>query len=499
MGGPVTVGSLDAPTAGAAMANRFRARRRMLDFMSLTWNGGPGAPFIVGKHTRGICSALDRSVTRIKQGQSTYMLIRVPFRHGKSLCVSTFFPAFAMGHLHGLDPDIMLVGCDAALAVGFSRETQNIVASPEYQRIFPGVRINRKYTGSEEWGMEGSRGKLRAVGFESKRMTGRGATILIPDDWCGNREEAESPTIRDARWDGLRNNLMTRRAPVSIVAIVGTPWHIDGLQERILKEMKRNPEFPQFEVISYPARTKLPNGKWEYLFPERFGETWYREMYATLTPYEAAGLLDVNPVAASGNMASRLWFLRVPTPPTGTVVKDVRYWDCAATAKRTSDYTASGRVLRYNDGKECIAGITLDRINYAQIGDSMLAQARTDGRQTEIWIEFEKGSMGLIGPAELARPLIAEGYSVYLAKRPTGPKHTIWNGMLTAAWQMHGRGGGMLIVEGPNVEGFLANVDAAPSPAHDDDLDAVSGAHNAVNGLLECEAAVGGGTRMQVR
>ena len=263
--------------------------------------------------------------------------------------------------------------------------------------------------------------------------------------------------------------------------------------------MKRNPEFPQFEVISYPARTKLPNGKWEYLFPERFGETWYREMYATLTPYEAAGLLDVNPVAASGNMASRLWFLRVPTPPTGTVVKDVRYWDCAATAKRTSDYTASGRVLRYNDGKECIAGITLDRINYAQIGDSMLAQARTDGRQTEIWIEFEKGSMGLIGPAELARPLIAEGYSVYLAKRPTGPKHTIWNGMLTAAWQMHGRGGGMLIVEGPNVEGFLANVDAAPSPAHDDDLDAVSGAHNAVNGLLECEAAVGGGTRMQVR
>jgi len=471
----------------------------MIDFMAATWSGGPGAPFIVGRHTRGICAALDRSVDRLKRGISTYMLIRVPFRHGKSLAVSTYFPAFAMGHLHAMDPDVMLVGCDASLAVGFSREAQNIVCDERYSMLFPGVRLNRKYTGSEEWGMEGSRGKLRVVGFESKRMTGRGATILIPDDWCGSREEAESALVRDARWDVLRNNLMTRRAPVSIVAIVGTPWHVDGLQERILKEMKANKEFPQFEVISYPARTRREDGTWEYLFPERFGETWYREMYATLTPYEAAGLLDVNPVAASGNMASRAWFLRVPAAPTGTVVKDVRYWDCAAFAKRTSDFTASGRVLRYNDGKTCIAGITRDRINYAQVGDTMLAQAKVDGRQTEVWIEFEKGSMGLIGPSELARPFLADGYTVMLCKRPTGPKHTTWSGMLTAAWQMHGRGGGMPIVDGPNVEEFLKNVDAAPSPVHDDDLDAVSGAHDAVMGLRESETAVSGGTGMQVR
>ena len=31
----------------------------------------------------------------------------------------------------------------------------------------------------------------------------------------------------------------------------------------------------------------------------------------------------------------------------------------------------------------------------------------------------------------------------------------------------------MPIVDGPNVETFLSNVDAAPSPTHDDDLDAV--------------------------
>ena len=484
-------------TAADWLRLRRLAQRNMLAFMAACWQGGAQTPFVVGRHTRGICAALDGAVNRLKRGVSSYMLIRVPYRHGKSLIVSQYFPAFCLGHLWHLDPDIMLVGCDEELATGFSRSAQSIVQSPQYGITFPGVELHRKYTGASEWGCERRRGRVRALGFGGGAM-GRGATILVPDDWCRNREEAESADIRRKRWDAFRNDLMTRRAPVSITAIVGTPWHIDGLQERILAEMRSNPEFPRFEVISYPARERGPDGKWVYLFPERFGEQWYREQYATLTPYEAAGLLDVSPVAASGNMASRGWFLRVPCPPSGTVIKRVRYWDCAATAKRTSDFTASGCVWLYADGSECIASITLERVNYAQIGDVMLAQALSDGLDVEQWIEFEKGSMGLIGPAELAKPMLARGITVMLAKRPTGPKHTTWKEMLTTAWQLKGRGGGMPIVDGPNVDGFLANVDAAPSPAHDDDLDAVAGAHDAVHRLRESESAGVGGLKMDV-
>jgi phage terminase large subunit-like protein len=133
------------------------------------------------------------------------------------------------------------------------------------------------------------------------------------------------------------------------------------------------------------------------------------------------------------------------------------------------------------------------------IGDAMLAVAKVDGFDTEQWIEFEKGSMGLIGPSELARPLIAAGYKVMLAKRPTGAKHFTWFGLLNRAHAMAGRGGGMPIVDGPQAEQFLKDVDAAPSPAHDDNLDAVSGASDAVNGTRECEAAVGGGMGMVVQ
>ncbi len=481
------VGGIPAAAAQSALETMSHAARSMLPFMSYCWRGGPGQPFVVGRHTVQICKRLDRALMRLKQGISTFMLIRVPVRHGKSEIVSRFFPAFALGHMQAFDPDIMLVGCDEDLATGFSRDAQTIVQSPEYRRVFPYCELSPKISAAGEWALKYHHGRVRAIGFGGGAM-GRGATILIPDDWCRNREEAESPDLRRKRWDSLRNDLMTRRAPVSIVAIVGTPWHIDGMQERILAEMKTNPEFPQFEVVSYPARTKVGD-RWEYLFPERFGEAWYKEQYATLTPYEAAGLLDVSPVAASGNMASRKWFLRVPAAPTGTVVKRVRYWDTAATKKKTSDFTASGRVALYNDGKECIESITIDRVAYAQVGDHILAQAKVDGPGVEQWFEFEKGSMGLVGPAELAKPIIRAGFTVFLAKRPTGPKHTVWNSMLTKAWQMSGREKGMPIVEGPNVEQFLSDVDAAPSPAHDDDLDAVSGAHNALTGVVVAEAA----------
>ena len=494
MGTSLTLGDLTAPAMLRELATREAARRGMLQFMGRTWLGGEGQPFVIGRHTRAICRALDRAVIRFKRGVSTFLLIRVPRRHGKSQIISRYFPAYALGHLSALDPDIMLVGCDEELTTGFSRNAQHIVQSPKYRQLFPACEVSPKISAAGEWALKYHNGRVHAVGIGSGGM-GRGSNILIVDDWCRNREEAESPDLRRKRWDSFRNDFMSGRMPVSIVAVVGTPWHVDGLQERILSEQQTNPDFPQFDMLSFPARQKVGD-KWEYLFPERFGEDWYTEQYATLTPYEAAGLMDCAPVEAAGNMASRKWFMRVPAPPSGVVVKKVRYWDSAATKTKKSDYTASGCVWRYNDGVECIQDVTMDRVRFTEVGDYILARAKVDGPDTEQWFEFEKGSMGLVGPAELAKPLIAAGLTVFLAKRPTGPKHSVWFHMLNAAHRMSGHAGGMPIVEGPCVEQFLADVDAAPSPKHDDDLDAVSGAHNAVNGVLESEEAVSGETRM---
>ena len=126
----------------------------------------------------------------------------------------------------------------------------------------------------------------------------------------------------------------------------------------------------------------------------------------------------------------------------------------------------------------------------------MLNVARQDGFDVEVWIECEKGSMGLIGPAALAKPIIAAGYTVMLAKRPMGSKLCVWMPLFGEARRLRELGG-MAVVEGPNVEEFLKAVDAAPDTPHDDDLDAAAGSYRACNGLIESESATGG-MRMQV-
>jgi phage terminase large subunit-like protein len=142
--------------------------------------------------------------------------------------------------------------------------------------------------------------------------------------------------------------------------------------------------------------------------------------------------------------------------------------------------------------RECIVSVTKQRIPAAQVGDEIESVAKCDGKDVEIAIEYEKGSMGYIGPAELARRLIGKGFKVLLVKRPHGAKHVVWQPLFNKAWQMKQSGAGFPIVEGPNVEDFLKSVDAAPSPAHDDELDGVSGAHNVLTGACESESATGG-------
>ena len=60
------------------------ARENMLSFMQWCWWMPPTSPLIIGRHTKAICDRLTKAVQDFHQGKSTYLLVNVPFRHGKS-------------------------------------------------------------------------------------------------------------------------------------------------------------------------------------------------------------------------------------------------------------------------------------------------------------------------------------------------------------------------------------------------------------------------------
>jgi predicted phage terminase large subunit-like protein len=317
------------------------ARRSHEEFMRYMWQR-PFDPFVAGKHTRVICERLDRAVVDFRRGLSTYLAIMVPFGHGKSDIASRYFPA----HWAGMFPDqpVIVTGYSSGLTEGFSSDCQSILRDDRFQKLYPGVEISKKKASADEWHIEGRMGKLYWPGLTGS-ITGKRAALGICDDFFSGREEAESETIRNARWNTLVNDFLTRAYTHCVIIILATPWHVDDFFGRIKKRMAESSRFPAFEFLKFPAFSEeYPTGT---LFPERYNESWYEGQRETLGPYATASLMQCDPVVEHGNYFRIDKIKYYEKPPTDRV-RWTRGWDLALTEKQTikddPDFTAGIRL-----------------------------------------------------------------------------------------------------------------------------------------------------------
>ena len=119
--------------ASIELAKR-RARVDLLSFMRFCWDSNQ--QFLVGRHTREICNRLTMAVDDwLLKDKSTFLNIAVPFRHGKSMIVSTYFPAYFIGRAtaSGKDPSTILSGYSGDFILGFSNGVNRLIDSPRYK------------------------------------------------------------------------------------------------------------------------------------------------------------------------------------------------------------------------------------------------------------------------------------------------------------------------------------------------------------------------------
>lgn len=351
------------------------SERRLLAFMGHCWRR-PNEPLQIGVHTRAICDRITRAVADYRQGLSTYLEVVVPFRHGKSDISSRFLPAWFLGQFP--DAEVMLTGYAAELVQGFSRDVRGIMDSERYRGVFPEVRLDASTNNASERRIAGHTGRLYAIG-RGGAATGRGAALLIVDDMLKNREEAESATIRDSAWASLTDDFMTRLAPVHIVIVVNTRWHVDDVCGRIHKRTDPKSEehdacFPPFERLHFAARQ--PDGS--FLHEERFPRAWYERQYATLGTYAASALLDGAPVVRGGAFLKTGGIQWRDELPAG--LPWVRCWDLASSedeiAKDDPDWTCGGRVAVAEDTSTGVETLYLD--------DFVLVRAEASRRNARI-------------------------------------------------------------------------------------------------------------------
>lgn len=285
--------NLRAQAAQELLARRT-ARKSLLAFTEYTHPN-----FERGEHHEQICAALER----VEQGLTRYLVLEAPPRHSKSELTSVRLPAWWLGR--NPDSQIIAVSYNGDTATEFGYQVRNLVASPEYSRVFPDVALAPDAKAKGRW-RTNKNGIYVSAGVGGA-ITGKGAHLAVVDDPIKSREEADSPTYRERVWKFYHSDLRTRLMPGGAIIVMMTRWHEDDLIGRLLERM---PE--RWERVTLPAIANEGTDDEEALWPG-----WYplEELTELRSDYLTSGQARVwysmyqqDPKPDEGDYIRREWF-----------------------------------------------------------------------------------------------------------------------------------------------------------------------------------------------
>lgn len=218
------------------------------------------------------------------------------------------------------------------------------------------------------------------------------------------------------------------------------------------------------------SRTFIPAFVWDN--PSLSGTDYERNLQL-LPLVERKRLLegDWDIMPGRGLVFQRQWFEIVPAAPA-EVVQRVRFWDLAATEKKAAgsdpDYTVGARMSRTREGLYFVEHVARIRARWQGVKALMRQLAEIDGPGVAIGVEQEPGASGKALFAEIVQHLAGWNVRSYPAR---GDKLTRAN-----PWAAQAEAGNVKLVAGAWVEAFLDECEWFPEGAHDDQVDACSGA-----------------------
>lgn len=200
----------------------------------------------------------------------------------------------------------------------------------------------------------------------------------------------------------------------------------------------------------------------------------YRANLMALGRVERERLLEGNwKVRPSAGMYFRReWFEIVNNAPSDNAVRN---WDLAATEPTTTrpdpDWTTGVKLVNMGD-MLCVADVRHVQRKPAGVQNLIMHTASVDGKDTKITMEQEPGSSGKITIDYYARLL--KGYN--FKGIPSTKSKELRAGPVSAAAE----NGLIKVVRADWNDAFFDELEAFPEGAHDDIVDALSGAHNVI-------------------
>ena len=295
----------------------------------------PGGSYQQNWHILHIAHQL----TRVSDGELKRMIVNIPPRHLKSICVTVAYTASVMGH----DPSrkIIALGYSSELAEELARQFRTVVESDWYRAAFPNFQIKRATRGEIITTMHGSR---YACGLDGS-ILGRGADLIVIDD-PQKVQAAFSESERRKANSGYDNTISTRLNDKreGAIVLVMQRLHEDDLVGHVVTR-------EEWEVSTIPARAEedqvyrigpepddlCHRQAGELIQPERQDEVILMAQQRLLGSMGFAAQYQQNPMPADGNAIRREWLRYYETVPALDLA--MVSWDTASTLHADGDWS----------------------------------------------------------------------------------------------------------------------------------------------------------------
>lgn len=241
-------------------------------------------------------------------GRRRRVIIQAPPRHGKSVLISQWLPAWWLCHYP--DHEVAIASSGAELAEEHGGYARDIAAEFGPRYFGRTVRHGAK-AGVNGWQLEGYRGKVHAIG-KGGSFTGKGADFLIVDDPIKDAAEAYSSTARENLWRWWTTVAYKRLNQGARALLMFTRWHEDDLIGRILDVQPG-----RWDVLNIPgiaeADDPLGRAPGDALWPVNImGQPAYPVAYLeelrAIDPYSFAAQVQGRPAPAEGALYHRAHF-----------------------------------------------------------------------------------------------------------------------------------------------------------------------------------------------
>jgi predicted phage terminase large subunit-like protein len=350
----------------------------------------PGISFKPNWHHEAVSAKL----SQVASGKIRRLIITLPPRSLKSLCVSVALPAWFLGHY----PWERVVVCSYSdfLARSHANDFRRLVNDPVYQAAFPAMCLERD---TDREITTTKRGKRIATSIEGT-LTGLGGNLIIIDDPL-KLGDALSEAVRTRVIEWYRSTVLSRGddKPATRIVVVMQRVHQDDLVGYLQEQ-------GGFEVLNLPAIAQRTE-----TYDLGSGRTYTRQkgelLHSTHEPVEALMELkrEMGPIAFSAQ------YQQNPLPPGGTIIKRkwltiydsvscqpgdriIISWDIALSEAETGDYSA-GVILLNRKEVFYILEVVRGRFPFEMLKQTVLELKRRYPSST-LLIEDSPISRGLI-------------------------------------------------------------------------------------------------------